>query len=92
MRIDSNQPVSNQVATERATRNAGKTGGSAGASSDGATFSADPSGVSSLEAQVLATPEIRADRVAALRDAVRNGSYQVDPSKIADAILRESGR
>jgi len=92
MRIDSNQPVSSQLSTERTSRNSGKAGSAAGASAEGATFSPDPSGVTSLEAQVMATPEIRSDRVAALRESIRNGSYQVDAGSIADAILRESSR
>jgi negative regulator of flagellin synthesis FlgM len=92
MRIDANQPISNQAAAERVSRNSGKSGSAAGTSADGATFSADRAGVGGLEAQVLATPAIREDRVAALRESIRNGSYQVDPGKIADAMLKEAGR
>ena len=91
MRIDPNQAIAGQIATERAARNSGKTSGAAKASADGATFSAE-AGVGGLEAQVLSTPEIRQDRVAALRESIRNGSYQVDPGKVADAILNEAGR
>jgi flagellar biosynthesis anti-sigma factor FlgM len=92
MRIDSNQPVSNQVALERSARNSGKADGEAGAHSEGATFSADTGGVAGLEARVLSTPEIRQDRVAALRESIRSGSYSLDPGQIADAMLNESAR
>ena len=92
MRIDSNQPVSNQVATERTARNSGKAEGASESGAEGATFSADPTGVGGLEAQVLATPQIREDRVAALRASIQNGSYQVDPGQIADAMLSEAAR
>ena len=93
MRIDSNQPISNQVVTETTARNSGKTGdASNAASSEGATFSAGKVGVNTLEAQVLATPEIRQDRVEALRQAISSGNYQLDPAKMADAMLSEAAR
>jgi negative regulator of flagellin synthesis FlgM len=89
MRIDSNQPVSGQAISERSGR-ASKNSDESG-SSDGATFSAGSASVSGLAAQALAAPEVRQDRVEALREAIRNGSYQVDPAKIADAMLNEAG-
>lgn len=93
MRIDSNQPISNQVVTETSARNSGKAGdASNAAASEGATFSAGKVGVNTLEAQVLATPEIRQDRVEALRQAISSGNYQLDPAKMADAMLSEAAR
>jgi len=36
------------------------------------------------------TPDIRADKVAALRARIKNGSYKVDPEKIADGMMKET--
>jgi len=37
-----------------------------------------------------ATPEIREDRVKALKEQIQNGTYKVDSGDIADAMLREA--
>ena len=40
--------------------------------------------------QVIAqTPEMRADRVAALKDAVQQGAYQVDAAKTANSLIAQ---
>ena len=58
---------------------------------DRASFSsAGAVSVSSLQAQVMQTPEIRQDRVAALKSAISSGQYAIEPDKIADAMLNES--
>jgi flagellar biosynthesis anti-sigma factor FlgM len=90
MRIDSNQPVANQVSTERSGRGAAKSEGSGTGAHEPGSVTAETNSLSGLEAQVLATPEIRQDRVEALRQAISNGAYQVDASQIADAILRQA--
>ena len=38
------------------------------------------------------TPDVRAERVAALKAQVKNGTYEVDAERLADAILTESMR
>ncbi len=40
----------------------------------------------------MQTPEIRQDRVAGLKDAIRKGEYALQPDKIAEAMLNESAR
>ncbi len=41
-------------------------------------------------AQVIAeTPEVRADKVMALRDSVEQGAYEVDTKKVADKLIVE---
>ncbi len=35
------------------------------------------------------TPDVRAEKVAALRDQVQNGTYQIDNKKVAEGILKE---
>ncbi len=38
---------------------------------------------------VAETPEIRAEKVMALKDSVEHGTYQVDSRKIADKLISE---
>ncbi len=38
------------------------------------------------------TPDVRAERVAAIKERVKNGTYEVDAERLADAILTESVR
>jgi flagellar biosynthesis anti-sigma factor FlgM len=42
-----------------------------------------------LTAQVQQLPEIRQDRVTAIANAIRNGTYHVSPEQTAEAILSE---
>ncbi|WP_158513153.1 flagellar biosynthesis anti-sigma factor FlgM [Immundisolibacter cernigliae] len=42
-----------------------------------------------LQAAVAATPVVDSVRVAALRDAIANGSYRVDAQAIADGLLAQ---
>jgi len=57
---------------------------------DKATLSADSSRVSSLVAKALEAPPTREERVEALRQAVQNGTYQLDAGKIAEAMIQQS--
>ena len=52
-------------------------------------FSFDQTRVQSLEAQVLAQPEIRAAKVQSLQQAIGNGNYSVPASQVADAMVGE---
>ncbi len=90
MRIDSNKSLPAELTTDRAQNSAksDKTSGVSSPAHDG--VSVDTTSVGSLQAQALATPEIRHDRVQALREQIRNGSYEIDPAKIADAMLRDA--
>jgi negative regulator of flagellin synthesis FlgM len=42
-----------------------------------------------LQATVASTPVVDANRVAALREAIANGSYRIDPQRIADGLLAQ---
>ncbi|MFQ5892798.1 MAG: flagellar biosynthesis anti-sigma factor FlgM [Nitrospinota bacterium] len=42
-----------------------------------------------IQAALRSVPEVRQDRVAAIKKAVATGSYEVDPDKVAEGILRE---
>ena len=56
---------------------------------DQARFSFDQTRVQSLEAQVLAQPEIRQAKVQSLQQAIGNGEYSVLPGQIANAMVSE---
>jgi flagellar biosynthesis anti-sigma factor FlgM len=45
--------------------------------------------VQSLEAHVLAQPEIREAKVQSLQQAIGNGEYSVPVSQVADALISE---
>jgi negative regulator of flagellin synthesis FlgM len=94
MRIDLTNIQFNGVEREDKTR---KAGASAKAPStpnveDKASLSVDTLSLSSLQAKALAAPEIRQDKVEALRQAIQNGDYRVEPDKVARAILDQNNR
>jgi negative regulator of flagellin synthesis FlgM len=39
------------------------------------------------EDAVAATPDVREEKVSAIKQAVENGTYEVDPGKIADKMI-----
>ena len=41
-----------------------------------------------LAQQAMALPDVRMDKVAAMREAIGNGTYRVEASAVADAIAR----
>ena len=53
---------------------------------DQAQFSVDGETIQQLKANLSQVPEIRQDRVDALRQAVSTGSYQVSDQQLSDAI------
>jgi len=55
-------------------------------SQDQTLLSVDTQRVDQLKGSLSQLPEIRQDRVAALREAVANGSHQVSDQQLADAI------
>ncbi len=54
---------------------------------DTTSLSGNSLAVPSLTAQALATADARAAKVEALRQAVANAAYVVDPALVADAII-----
>lgn len=42
-----------------------------------------------IRTAVASVPDVRTDRVEAFKEAVETGSYQVDPDKVAEAMVRE---
>ena len=57
---------------------------------DKTSLSADTLSISSLQAQALATPAVRQDKVEALRQSIQNGDYKLEPDQIAQAILSKT--
>ncbi len=57
---------------------------------DRTTLAFDHANISSLVSQAVASPEVRQDKVDALRQAISSGQYKVDPGQVADAMLPES--
>jgi negative regulator of flagellin synthesis FlgM len=63
--------------------------GTVNANQDNAQLSVDSTSIEQLKAALSQVPEVRQDRVEALRQAVGNGSYQVTDQQLADAIHSE---
>jgi len=77
------QPLVLITATSR--KGANSTQGLGRERAEGASFSARNT-ASSLAVELQRLPEVRDERVAALRQAIQMGQYQVSDSRIADAL------
>lgn len=90
MRIDSavppleNQPTS-QVGSS-STSGSPSRPGSVNSEQDQAQLSVDSGTMQSLKASLSQLPEVRQDRVDALRQAVSSGTYQVSDQQLSDAM------
>jgi flagellar biosynthesis anti-sigma factor FlgM len=93
MRIDGNQapqslPESGRAANPNAASSEARSSvGSSPLGEDQAQFSGVQGQVQGLTEKVLQFPEIREEKVNALRQAVLGGSYQPDPKQVADAVF-----
>ena len=56
---------------------------------DKAHLSLDQARIRELEAKVNALPEVRTERVKALRQRLEEGSYDVKPQQTAEAMMSE---
>ena len=56
---------------------------------DSAQFSGTGVQIQALVAQTLQLPEIRGERVNALRQLVAGGSYKPSPKQLADAVFAD---
>ena len=77
-------------AAKPANAQGGHRGEAAGKSASGDTVSITPSGLlmSKLQELVQGTPVVDAERVAALKDAIAKGSYEIDDQRVADRLLK----
>ena len=46
--------------------------------------------IQDAKARLDSIPDVRADKVAELKNQVENGTYEIQPDKIADKMIRES--
>jgi flagellar biosynthesis anti-sigma factor FlgM len=58
-------------------------------SGDRTTLSSGSGSIDSLVSEAMSSPDIRQDKVASLQQAISNGTYQLDPDKIAGAMIDE---
>ncbi len=70
-------------------RPAGRRGGRASATSDGAVPTGHALEIRELVEAVRALPDVRYDKVAAIRKAIESGTYLVDAAKIAQKMIDE---
>jgi flagellar biosynthesis anti-sigma factor FlgM len=68
-------------------KSASRTAGGEGL--DQAQLSHDQAHLHALEAKVNGLPEVRGEKVEALRQVVRDGSYEVTPEQTAEAMFAE---
>jgi len=59
---------------------------------DKATLSSGQDQTATLLSQAMATPDVRLDKIEALRQAINSGEYKIEPDKIADAMLNDSAK
>jgi len=92
MRIDLNQAQQPLPETNR--NSAPSTGVAVNSSASNALGGEDQAQLSGAHAQVLALvaqasqlPEVRQERVHALRQAIQSGQYQSNPEKVAGAVF-----
>jgi negative regulator of flagellin synthesis FlgM len=87
MRIDSFQPSQNIAETEQVKRRQqDKTASSQAPAQDSANLSDH---ARNLQEKLAATPEIRQERIDAIKKAVDAGTYHVSNSQLADAMMSE---
>ncbi len=59
------------------------------ASEDRTTFHSDAKTVQSFVSQALATPDVRQEKIDALKQSISDGSYKFDANKVADAMIAD---
>jgi flagellar biosynthesis anti-sigma factor FlgM len=83
------QPPDNSKASRSGQSPATPTATSSTPAVDQTRFSFDQARVQSLEAQVMAQPEMREQKVASLQKLLASGSYRVSDAQIAQAMFAE---
>ncbi|NLS11633.1 flagellar biosynthesis anti-sigma factor FlgM [Vibrio sp. SM6] len=58
------------------------------AGQDSVSLSSQGKAMGQLQQSMAATPAFDAAKVAAIKEAIANGSYQVDPERLADNIMK----
>ena len=92
MRIDAYNLAANDVSNDPSLLQAGaqKAAHSVDAGEqDRTTLLSDSASSTSLVSTALNSPEVRQDKVDSLAQAIQNGEYELDPAKIASAMVDE---
>ena len=89
MKIEANSPAVIQLPVDRGAKQVSKNGlaGTQGLTEDRTTLHTDSTSVQALTSQAMNFPEIRQGKVDSLRQAVSSGTYQVDATKTAEAMI-----
>lgn len=77
------QPNPKQVKTQDVVTSEVDAGG------DRTTLSSGSGSIGALVSEAMKSPEVRQDRVQSLQQAIGSGQYQLDPGKIAGAMIDE---
>ena len=88
MQINVNQVSSNEVELQKSSNSKSSQTPSSTKPNveDRASLKNDSSTVSSLQHQALAVPDVRQDKVDALKQQIQSGQYNADPAKTAKAM------
>ncbi len=97
MKVTGGRPLEGQDVYLKTQKTKGKDAVAEGRSGDakktGAKDRVDLSGrareVEDLKAEIQNIPDVRKDRVEAVRKSVESGNYRIDPGKIAGKLLEE---
>jgi negative regulator of flagellin synthesis FlgM len=92
MRIDLNQAAASQIASETSPKQVNAENVAASdlaGGEDRATLTSTQQPLSALVSTAMSSPEIRQDRVDSLKQAISNGTYELDPEKIAASMIDE---
>jgi negative regulator of flagellin synthesis FlgM len=92
MRIDNFNSSPNELSSELSSPSVSKQTGTQTTpteAEDRATLTSDSTSLNSLLSTAMSTPEVRQGTVDSLREAVNNGTYELDPNKIAASMVNE---
>jgi flagellar biosynthesis anti-sigma factor FlgM len=92
MQINLNQVSSNEIELDKSSKGKASQQPSSATANvvDRASLKNDSTTVSSLQQQALAVPDVRQDKVDALKQQIQSGQYNDDPAETAKA-MRENG-
>ena len=93
MKVDFSSGVTSQIGVDRTAKQVTTSDVSSdqSASLTGATRSTLTHTVPSMVNRAMSSPEVRQDKVDAIRSSIAGGTYKLDASKIAGAMLSEDG-
>jgi len=79
---------SNGVVTDKSQGEASAAGASTAQTSDTVTLTNSARSLQKIEETVAKTPVVNASKVAAMRQAINSGTYQIDSGRVADKLLQ----